>query len=405
MRVLIGLTLSGLTLLAAPAAAGDWPSFRGNVELTGVTADALPAEPKLLWKRPAPDGVEATAAIVGDRVYAAELSGELHCLDLKTGEPVWTYRTEVQGNFRPGFKSSPAVADGRVFVGDEDGFLHAVDAATGEKLWTFETLGEIISSPTVTTVPAGEGEDGGEPVAVVLVGSYDNHLYCLNAADGAKRWELETQGYVHCTPAVLGGRTFIAGCDEHLRGAEIDSGAVTLDVGIGTYLIASPAAGGGRVFFGTHGGQVLAVDATGRTAPGVDVPEASAVVWRSGGESQFAYKSSAALTQDRVFVTGGNKIAQAIDRETGGVEWEYRMRSGSDSSPVVTRGGGEGARVWFGGGDRVLRAVDAATGEESWSQNLLKDVAASPAIGGPAGNVVLVIGTTGPNGAWWCFGG
>ena len=81
------------------------------------------------------------------------------------------------------------------------------------------------------------------------------------------------------------------------------------------------------------------------------------------------------------------------------------MKAGSDSSPVVTRGGGPGARVWFGGGDRTLRALDAATGEESWSQNLLKDIVASPAVGGPAGETVLVIGTTGPNGAWWCFGG
>ena len=399
MRLLAALAAAAS--LAAPAAGGDWPSFRGDIGLTGVTADALPAEPELLWKRPAPDGVEATAAIVGGRVFAAELSGELHCLDLATGEHVWTYKTEVQGNFRPGFKSSPAVAGGRVFVGDEDGFLHAVDAATGAKLWTFETFGEIISSPTVTTTPG----DDGDPAEVVLFGSYDNRLYCLSAADGAKRWELETQGYVHCTPAVLGGRTFIAGCDEHLRAAGIADGTVSLDVPIGTYLIASPAVGGDRVFFGTHAGQVLAVDAAGRTAPGADAPAAEAVAWRSGGESQFAYKSSAAVTADRVFVTAGNKMASALDRTTGDALWAYRMKAGSDSSPVVTRGGGPGARVWFGGGDRTLRALDAATGEESWSRNLLKDVVASPAIGGPAGKTALVIGTTGPNGAWWCFGG
>ena len=91
------------SLFAAPAGADDWPMFRQNVELTGVTADKLPAKPKLLWKRDAPDGVKSTAAIVGDRVFAAELSGELHCLGIKTGEPVWTYRTDEAGNFRPGF--------------------------------------------------------------------------------------------------------------------------------------------------------------------------------------------------------------------------------------------------------------------------------------------------------------
>ena len=81
------------------------------------------------------------------------------------------------------------------------------------------------------------------------------------------------------------------------------------------------------------------------------------------------------------------------------------MRAGSDSSPVVTRGGGDGARVFFSGNDRTLHAVDAATGEEVWKANLLKAAAASPAVGGPAGDTVLVIGTEGPHGAWWCFGG
>ena len=395
-------------LLGSTAAAGDWPSFRGNPQLTGVTADKLPAAPKLLWKRDAPDGVAATAAIVGDRVFTAGLSGELACRDLATGEPVWVYRTDEEGNFRPGFLSSPAVSGGRVFLGDEDGYLHAVDAATGKRLWRFETGAEIISSPTVTAV-----REGDEDVPVVLFGSYDARLYCLAAATGELRWQLETQGRVHCTPAVLpgpgGGRTFIAGCDEHLRGAEVADGAVTLDVNVGTYLIASPAAAGGRVFFGTYVGEVLAVDADAsvQTAPGADVPEAEAVAWRAGGEAQFEYKSSAAVTADRVFVTGGDKRVQCLDRATGEPLWEFPLKAGSESSPVVTAGGdaAAGARVWFGGSDRTLRALNAADGAESWSQNLLRGVVASPAIGGPPGKTVLVIGTEGPNGAWWCFGG
>ena len=409
MRVLIACLAAGLT--ATAAAGADWPSFRGNPQLTAATADALPDEPKLLWTADAPDGVAATAAIVGDKVYTAGLSGELHGRDINTGEPIWTYRTEEVGKFRPGFLSSPAVGDGRVYLGDEDGFLHAVDAATGEQLWTFETGAEIISSPTLTTVT---GEDG-EPASVVLFGSYDAKLYCLNAKDGDLRWSLETQGRVHCTPAVLRGkdgsaRTFIAGCDEHLRGAEIADGAVSLDVEIGTYLIASPAAIDGQVYFGTYAGDVLAVDASSKATPGVDVAEDKAIVWRAPPEGQFEYKSSAAATADRVFVTGADKLAKCLDRKTGKELWTYRLRAGSESSPVVTGVNAAGAvteksRVWFGGGDRTLHCLNAKDGSEVWSQNLRKGVVASPAVGGPKGGTVLVIGTEGPNGQWFCFGG
>ena len=152
--------------------------------------------------------------------------------------------------------------------------------ATGEGLWRFETGGEVVSSPTPVALPLPGGGEG----AFILVGSYDNRLYCLSAADGTQRWAVETEGYVHCTPAVLAGRTFIAGCDEHLRGIDLPTGEVTLDVAIGTYLIASPAAAGGRLHFGTYGGEVLAVDASTNATPAdADEPKAAAVVWRAGG--------------------------------------------------------------------------------------------------------------------------
>jgi outer membrane protein assembly factor BamB len=55
------------------------------------------------------------AAVAEDLVYMADFSGFLHCLDVKTGKPYWTYDTlaSVWG--------SPLVADGKVYLGDEDG--------------------------------------------------------------------------------------------------------------------------------------------------------------------------------------------------------------------------------------------------------------------------------------------
>ncbi|MEM9703704.1 MAG: PQQ-binding-like beta-propeller repeat protein, partial [Planctomycetota bacterium] len=283
MRILSVLAVLCVAVYGAdPMPAGDWPSFRGNPQLTGATTDSLPDAPKLLWTADAPDGVLATVAIVGDKVFTAGLSGELHCRSIADGKIIWTYRTEEVGKFRPGFQSSPAVHQGRVYVGDEDGFLHAVDAATGEGRWTFQTGAEIISSPTVATIPGADGN----PETVVLFGSYDANLYCLNADTGERRWALETQGNVHCSPTVLtlpdgSARTFIAGCDEHLRGARIADGAVILDVEIGTYLIASPAAADRRVFFGTYTGEVVSVDASIATKVGEEVPPERAVVWRA----------------------------------------------------------------------------------------------------------------------------
>src|SRR3546814_6440958 len=47
----------------------------------------------VLWTLDAPDGVAATAAIAGGRVFVADLSGDLRCVDRGTGEVVWTYKS------------------------------------------------------------------------------------------------------------------------------------------------------------------------------------------------------------------------------------------------------------------------------------------------------------------------
>ena len=45
--------------------------------------------------------------------------------------------------------SSPTVSSGVVYVGSYDNHLYAVDAATGELIWIYETGDEVYSSPTV----------------------------------------------------------------------------------------------------------------------------------------------------------------------------------------------------------------------------------------------------------------
>jgi outer membrane protein assembly factor BamB len=63
-------------------------------------------------------------------------------------------------------RSSPAVAGGTVYVGSFDDHLYAIDAETGQEQWRFETDEWVRSSPAVA---------GG----TVYVGSFDGHLYAL----------------------------------------------------------------------------------------------------------------------------------------------------------------------------------------------------------------------------------
>jgi outer membrane protein assembly factor BamB len=363
---------SGVATLSANTT--EWTSFRNGPQLLGLADAALPEKLDVLWTLDAPDGVTATAAIAGGKVFVAGLSGELQRVDLKTGKVDWTYKSieNVKPNtFAPGFKASPTVTEDTVYLGDEDGIFHAVDRETGNRRWAFESQGEIISSATI---------DGNR----VLFGSYDNTLYCLDRVSGDKKWEVVTEGYVHCTPAVSGGKTFIAGCDEHLRAIDVATGEVAVDMPIGTYLIASPATRDGLLYFGTYLATVIAVDW-----------QKQEIVWTYVAGRDFPFQSSAAVTNDLVVAGARDKNVHAIDRKTGKGVWKFPTRSRVDSSPAIA-----GDRVYVGSSDRNLYCLDVKTGKEIWSENIGQAVTASPAIG----EGVLVIGGDGNDAKVFCFG-
>ena len=58
----------------------------------------------------------------------------------------------------------------------------------------------------------------------MLIGSYDAHLYALDARTGQAALEGADQGQVHATPAVQDGLAFIAGCDAIFRAIRVTDG-------------------------------------------------------------------------------------------------------------------------------------------------------------------------------------
>lgn len=353
----------------------DWPSFRNGNLQQGVAKTTLPEKLELLWEYPSSDGIASTAAIVGDKVYMAGLNGFVECLELKTGKPVWKYRSIENPDpkkFAPGFKSSPLVTADGVYIGDEDGVFHALHPATGKQLWTFKTDAEIISSANIT------GDK-------ILFGSYDNFLYCLNVKDGSLAWKFETDGYVNCSPAIVDHFTFVTGCDEQLRVIDIDTGKQHSQMQLMTYLIASPAIWEDDLYVGTYASEIIAVDW-----------KDSKVDWRyKDPKKEYPYHSSAAITETHVVAGGRDKQVHCVERKTGKPIWKFMTRGRVDSSPVIV-----GDRVFVGSSDGNLYEFDLKNGKNLWKKNLGDDITASPAIG--QGH--LIIGTESRNGALYCFG-
>lgn len=151
-------------------------------------------ERKLLWKTKLGFDIDASALVVGDRVYCGAEEGKpsFHCLDRETGKTVWTHH--VKG----GVWSTAASWKDTVIVGGNGGGLYCLDAATGDEKWVFDAGAGIWSSPSVV--------DG-----KVLFGAYDRYYRMVDAETGTLIWKHDIGARSHSGAAIEDGHIWVGG--------------------------------------------------------------------------------------------------------------------------------------------------------------------------------------------------
>lgn len=196
--------LTSLLLLAASSAhaellwqfstdgmlAGNPVVHEGSIYITGGTRlQVLNRQGELQWAYDAGAPTRSTVAVADAIVFVLADNG-LHALDMN-GKTLWQFETrdgplEVDGStmgWGTGmhtdpwalYRSAPLVVAGKAVFGNRQG-TYALDVKTGRQLW---------HTPTGTTHTRPAHHDG-----VVVVGSWDNHLYGLNIEDGSIVWQV-----------------------------------------------------------------------------------------------------------------------------------------------------------------------------------------------------------------------
>lgn len=251
-------------------------------------------------------GMGQHPAIADGRVYAAAVDGGVHALDLKTGQSVWRYASELP------LSGGPGAGEGLVVVGSLEGDVIALDAATGTEKWKAKVGNEVLAAPAI----------GG---GTVYVHSNDGRVTAFDAATGERRWFYSVE-----VPVLT------------VRG----TGPVTVGPGI--------------VFVGNDNGNLTALSATdGGVLWSTPVAEPDG---RSELERMADVDGAVVIDNTMLYATSYKNHTIAIDGPSGQIVWD-RENGGprglglSNSAVVVTDPVG---KVW---------ALDKNSGASLWQQD------------------------------------
>jgi outer membrane protein assembly factor BamB len=135
--------------------------------------DALDAKAgAILWQSHAGSPGDLPAASDGEHIVVLGRAATL--LSARSGEKIWT--TRGLGTF----STAPLFAKDRVVAGTREGAIHCIELATGKPLWTYQTQAPVLAAPVA--------DDSGR----VFLGTGDGRLLALSLRSGKRIWEWKT---------------------------------------------------------------------------------------------------------------------------------------------------------------------------------------------------------------------
>ena len=182
------------------AQSSDWPQWGGphrnfTAETKGLATTWPATGPRRLWQRELGEGYSAIAVERG-MLFTMYRKGDNDiaiALDAATGKTIWEYSyaapfsPEYDMSNGPGPHATPLVSGDRVFTSGATGQLHCLDKKTGKPLWSHDLLAEFHGTLRVNGYSCS-------PIAykdeiVLMVGGPASSLVAFNRKDGSVVWK------------------------------------------------------------------------------------------------------------------------------------------------------------------------------------------------------------------------
>lgn len=255
---------------------------------------------KIMWRNENVTGA-STIAISNNRLFVGNLTGQLYCINLTTGEEVWSKKLEKYPAWH-GIASSPLIYNDTVYITTfSNGTLYALNF-TGNELWNF-TTGEKVSHYTSPSAHNGKiffaGNKSEKPA-----------LYCLNDS-GSELWNYTVESSITNTPAVKNEKVFFA---TENRFYAVDSDGTELWNITFNGSMSTAALAYGNIYIGSKEGVLYCMNqSTGN------------VIWSFTANGEI--DSSPAVTSKTVYfgTNTPNGTVYALNTFNGNLLWDYSL--------------------------------------------------------------------------------
>jgi outer membrane protein assembly factor BamB len=352
-------------LLALQDSLHDWPQWRGARRdgvwrETGIVEKFDQDRIPLRWSVPIGGGYSGPTVAAG-RVFVMDRPKDqaverIHCLDWKTGTPVWSfsYPCTYEGfEYAVGPRASVTVHDGKAYGLGAAGHLTCIDAATGKFLWTRDLRKDYrIRMPLwgIAAHPIIEGDllitqIGGEGEACVVA---------LDRKTGEERWKAFPDEASYSPPIAIdhaGRRVVVMALGFRLVAFAPADGKLLWShaqpKSSWPISIPAPALQGDLLFFSAaHSGSVLFRLAADR--PAADV------LWENGGRKRSP-DTLTPVIPDPLLMNGlvvgvqTDGELRCLDLLTGKRHWETTdvMPKAWHGTMHLVRAGETGDRAWI----------------------------------------------------------
>lgn len=240
----------------------------------------------------------------GDRIYVADIRGEVTALDRHSGERIWRKRLDE------GVSGGVGFGGGLVLVATYDAQVIALDAEDGSERWRQRVSSEVLSAP----------QSNG---SVVVAQSFDGSLSALDHETGRVRWVYEATMPLltlrgNATPLIAGSTVYAGFANGKIVALELADGLIAWEQRVAipqgrselermVDVDASPMLVGNILFAASYQGELVALSrATGRP------------LW-SQPVSSFNDLSAG---QGNVYVTTADSAVRAYSVSSGIMGWE-----------------------------------------------------------------------------------